>query len=42
MNEIMKDENKKEQLAQAHCSIQGVSPRGSGENIMLLAVLTDY
>jgi len=34
--------NKKEQLAKANCSIQGISPRGSGENIMLLALLTDY
>ncbi|CCW05492.1 hypothetical protein protein [Bacillus cereus G9241] len=34
--------NKEEQLAKANCSIQGISPRGSGENIMLLAVLTDY
>jgi len=34
--------NKKEQVAKANCSIQGISPRGSGENIMLLALLTDY
>ncbi|PEA08658.1 hypothetical protein CON38_16255 [Bacillus cereus] len=34
--------NEKEQLAKANCSVQGISPRGNGENIMLLALLTDY
>ncbi len=32
----------KRATSKANCSIKGISPRGNGENIMLLAVLTDY
>jgi len=32
----------KRAAAKANCSIQGISPRGNGENIMLLLLLTDY